>query len=102
MTVRTEDGTTERATPETLRRAAVLDDQQAAELTRLGVQIEALYGMPMDIEWAIQGTDGAAHVAILQARPITALPPPAGRPTRLAAPQARRQVRPRLDHRAAA
>jgi phosphohistidine swiveling domain-containing protein len=36
------------------------------------VQIEDLYGMPMDIEWAL--ADGA--LAILQARPITALPEP--------------------------
>jgi pyruvate,water dikinase len=34
------------------------------------VRIEALYGAPMDIEWAL--ADGA--FAILQARPITALP----------------------------
>ena len=34
------------------------------------VQIEELYGMPMDIEWAL--ADGA--FAIVQARPITALP----------------------------
>jgi rifampicin phosphotransferase len=40
------------------------------------VQIEDLYGMPMDIEWAL--ADGA--LAIVQARPITALPPEAPRP----------------------
>lgn len=71
MTVRTEGGTEERATPERLRRAPVLNDRQAAELARLGVQIEGLYGMPMDIEWALTG----GKFAILQARPITALPP---------------------------
>ena len=31
--------------------------RQAVELGRLGVEIEALYGMPMDIEWAL--ADGA-------------------------------------------
>jgi pyruvate,water dikinase len=36
------------------------------------VQIEELYGMPMDIEWA--WADG--RFAIVQARPITALPEP--------------------------
>ncbi|MGE5619335.1 MAG: PEP/pyruvate-binding domain-containing protein [Sphingomonadaceae bacterium] len=71
MTVRTEGGAEERATPERLRRAPVLNDRQAAELARLGVQIEGLYGMPMDIEWALTG----GKFAILQARPITALPP---------------------------
>lgn len=71
MTVCVARGTAEQPTPETLRRAPVLSDAQAAELARLGVRIEDLYGMPMDIEWA--WTDG--RFAILQARPITALPP---------------------------
>jgi pyruvate,water dikinase len=71
MTVRTEGGTQEGPTPESLRHAPVLSDEQAAQLTRLGVRIEEHYGMPMDIEWALaEGT-----FAILQARPITALPP---------------------------
>ncbi len=72
MTVRTDAGTHEQPVPEQMRHAAVLDDPAAAELTRLAVQIEALYGMPMDIEWAV--ADG--KFAILQARPITALPEP--------------------------
>ncbi len=46
----------------------VLDAAQIEELTRLGIEIERLYGRPMDIEWAVQG--GQTHV--LQARPITA------------------------------
>ncbi|MBN1180102.1 MAG: hypothetical protein JXD18_12895, partial [Anaerolineae bacterium] len=77
MTVLLESGTQERPVPETLRHTPVLTDQQAGELVRLGVQIEALYGMPMDIEWALaEGADGAHPTfAILQARPITALPP---------------------------
>jgi phosphohistidine swiveling domain-containing protein len=67
-----EGGTQEQPVPETLRRAPVLDDQAAAELVRLGVQIEQLYAMPMDIEW----TRAAGQFAILQARPVTALPEP--------------------------
>ncbi len=70
MTVRVEGGTVEQPVPEARRRAPVLDDRQAAELARLGGQIEKLYGLPMDIEWAL--ADG--KFAILQARPITALP----------------------------
>ena len=70
MTVRVEGGTEEKPVPETLRRAPVLDDEQAAELVRLGVQIEQLYQRPMDIEWTL--ADGT--FAIVQARPITALP----------------------------
>ncbi len=72
MTGRINGGTKEQPVPAELRRAPVLDDETAAELTRLGVEIEALYGMPMDIEWAL--ADGA--LAIVQARPITALPEP--------------------------
>jgi pyruvate,water dikinase len=73
MTVPVDGGTETEPVPEDLRRAPVLDGDQVAELVRLGVQIEALYGDPRDIEWAL--ADG--QYAILQARPITALPEPA-------------------------
>jgi pyruvate,water dikinase len=66
----TNGGTAEQPVPDELRHAPVLDPASAAELNRLGVEIEALYGMPMDIEWAL--ADG--QFAIVQARPITALP----------------------------
>jgi pyruvate,water dikinase len=70
QTVRVHGGTREQPVPENLRRVPVLSDAQAAALGRLGAQIEALYGMPMDVEWAL--ADG--QFAIVQARPITALP----------------------------
>jgi hypothetical protein len=70
MTVRVERGTEEQPVPETQRHAPVLDDRQATELVRLGMQIERHYGMPMDIEWTL----AAGTFAIVQARPITALP----------------------------
>jgi phosphohistidine swiveling domain-containing protein len=76
MTVRVAGGTEEQPVPDALRRAPVLDDRQAAELVRLGVQIEQLYGTPMDIEWTL--ADG--QFSIVQARPITALPPEAQLP----------------------
>jgi phosphohistidine swiveling domain-containing protein len=76
-------GTEEQPVPERKRREPVLDNQQAAELVRLGVQIEQLYKMPMDIEWTLTLASPAARVtgeegafAIVQARPITALPEP--------------------------
>jgi phosphohistidine swiveling domain-containing protein len=72
MTILLESHTAERPVPEDLRLAPVLDDAQATHLVRLGMQIEDLYGTPMDIEWA--WLDG--EFAILQARPITALPEP--------------------------
>lgn len=70
MTVRTAEGTTEQPVPDALRHVAVLSDAAAAALARMGMQVETLYGMPMDIEWAL--VDG--EIFILQARPITALP----------------------------
>jgi phosphohistidine swiveling domain-containing protein len=72
MTVRVNGGTEDQTVPENLRQVPVLDDESAAELARLGTQIEDLFEMPMDIEWAL--ADG--RFAIVQARPITALPEP--------------------------
>jgi pyruvate,water dikinase len=72
MTVRIAGGTEEQSAPENLRRAPALDDAAAIELMRLGVQIEQLYQLPMDIEWV-----ACDHqLSIVQARPITALPEP--------------------------
>jgi len=76
MTVRTHDGTHEVPVPAERRSQPVLSPAQAAELARVGVQIEDFYGQPMDIEWAI--ADG--RIFILQARPITALPEPSAKP----------------------
>jgi phosphohistidine swiveling domain-containing protein len=70
MTVLLGSGTEEQPVPEALRRAPVLSDGEAAELAQLGVRIEADYGVPMDVEWTL--AEGA--FAIVQARPITALP----------------------------
>ncbi|MBN1535610.1 MAG: hypothetical protein JW908_02675 [Anaerolineales bacterium] len=70
MTVRTAAGTEEQPVPAVQRQQAVLTDGQAAELVQLAVRIEQLYGMPMDIEWALADD----KFAIVQARPITALP----------------------------
>ncbi len=72
MTVRLAEGTREEPVPAEKRQEAALQPRQAAELARLGVRIEQLYGRPMDIEWALN--DG--QIFILQARPITALPEP--------------------------
>jgi len=70
MTVRTPEGTREEPVPARKRQQATLDPAQAAELARLAVQIEQLYGQAMDIEWALRDR----QIFILQARPITALP----------------------------
>ncbi len=72
MTVRSGEGTREEPVPAGKRRQAALEPAQAAELARLGVKIEQLYGQAMDIEWAM--CDG--RIFIVQARPVTALPEP--------------------------
>ncbi len=71
LTALTGSGTAEKEVPAAKQRAPVLDDETAAALARLGTRIEAHYGTPMDVEWALAG----GEIAILQARPITALPP---------------------------
>jgi pyruvate, water dikinase len=54
---------------ESERQRFCLDDAQVEELARLGVAIERHYGRPMDVEWALDGTDGQLY--IVQARPET-------------------------------
>lgn len=71
MTVRTETGTEEQPVPEKRRKVQVLATSRAMELTQLGSKIEALYGVPMDIEWTILN----GSFQIVQARPITNLAP---------------------------
>ncbi|MGA2112579.1 MAG: PEP/pyruvate-binding domain-containing protein [Anaerolineales bacterium] len=67
MTVRTPVGTHEEPVPADRRSQAVLNPAQAAELARIGAQVEELYGQPMDIEWALDH----GRFSLLQARPIT-------------------------------
>src|SRR5207249_1552924 len=58
---------------------ACLSDDQIRALAALGARVEALYGTPQDIEWAI---DPSGQIFLLQARPITTLfPLPAGAPS---------------------
>jgi len=55
-----------------------LPDAVLAELARLGAGVAEHFGRPQDIEWAY--ADG--RVWLLQARPLTALPPPPARLSR--------------------
>ena len=71
MTVRTAVGTTEQPVSPIRQHRRVLNDAEAAQLAALGCRIEAHYMMPMDIEWCRAGR----RFYIVQARPITALPP---------------------------
>ncbi len=56
-------------TPKPDRARFCITDQDALELTRCALAIEAHYGRPMDIEWAKDGLDGRLY--IVQARPET-------------------------------
>ena len=51
------------------RRRFSITDAQVEELARAALVIEAHYGRAMDIEWALDGTDGL--LSIVQARPET-------------------------------
>ncbi len=55
--------------PEALRGRFCLDDAQIHRLAEDACKIEAHYGRPMDIEWALDGADGQLY--IVQARPET-------------------------------
>lgn len=54
------------------RDRATLDDPTVLRLARLGREIAATLGGPQDVEWALAGD----RLWILQARPVTAAPPP--------------------------
>jgi len=60
-------GVEEVAVPEEDRHRPCLTDGQLIELTRLGYQVQAIYGYPQDIEWAL--CDNQFYV--LQSRPLT-------------------------------
>ena len=69
QTVVVENGTTELAVPENLQNSAVLKDDQVMKLINLARRVEALFGVPQDIEWALTEDE----VYLLQARPITTI-----------------------------
>ena len=50
--------------------ARVLTDDELRRLTAYAMKIEAHYGTPQDIEWAVRGS----KIYIVQTRPVTALP----------------------------
>ena len=76
MTVYVDQGTAEREVPTGRRHVPVLDDAAAVELTRLGGRVEEHFGTPQDIEWVRR----EGRFLLVQARPITVLPPPEADP----------------------
>ena len=69
MTVRTEDGTAEKAVPRIMRAMPALTTEQAMEIAKLALRLEELCGWPVDVECAIQDS----RLFLLQCRPITTL-----------------------------
>ena len=69
MTVAIDGGTQEVPVPRLLRSAPSLSGQQVQEVARLGKQLEARQGWPVDIEFAF----AADILYLLQCRPITTL-----------------------------
>ncbi len=64
-------GTRQQALSADQRKQAALTDDQILSLAEMGTEVEAHYGTPQDIEWAIS----EGKVYLLQARPITSLYP---------------------------
>ncbi len=72
-------GGTERIETGEQSKLSSLTDEQMVALAKLGRQVEAHFGVPQDIEWAI---DVSGKLWLTQARPITTLfPLPAGAPS---------------------
>jgi pyruvate,water dikinase len=45
----------------------VLDEDEISQLVAVGIELEAAFGSPQDIEWAFE----ADRLYVLQSRPIT-------------------------------
>ena len=66
--MRSQDGTEEHeVAANTRRKQAAITDEEADRLARAGIELEALFGGPQDIEWAI---DRERRLFILQCRPL--------------------------------
>ena len=66
------EGVKEKAIPKERAIAHTINKKQIKKLARLAQKIEASFGCPQDIEWAMKGN----RIWILQSRPITNLPKP--------------------------
>lgn len=65
-------GVVETDVPAQLRDVPALDDNEIAELVAIGRRVEAHYGCPQDIEWAVSRTaPPGENVFLLQSRPET-------------------------------
>ena len=69
--VLTEEGVAEQTVPEGQRDVPCLSDEAILEIAATAKRIEAAYGSPQDIEWALVN----GELFILQSRPLTKIPP---------------------------
>lgn len=69
MIARTPKGTVETTVPSAKQNKQKLVDAKIMQLAKLCSQIEAHYGQPQDIEWALE----KGKIFITQSRPITTL-----------------------------
>jgi pyruvate,water dikinase len=69
-----EGGVCERPLAPEKMRAPVLKDEIAAQLARMGLEVERLLDSPLDIEWSVHGSE----IWLLQARPAVVLKALAG------------------------
>jgi pyruvate,water dikinase len=54
------------------RNVPCLDESTILRLAALGQAVEDHYGVPQDIEWALErAVDGSEHIVVLQSRPVT-------------------------------
>jgi pyruvate,water dikinase len=57
--------------PPELRDVPCLTDDEIRALAAIGRRVEAHYGVPQDIEWALLEGEPTSHIVLLQSRPET-------------------------------
>jgi len=67
LSVHVDGGTVARGVPEEDQNQPSVSDEQLRELARYAVRLEDHYGMPQDIEWAL---DRSGRIVLLQTRPL--------------------------------
>ncbi|HZN93503.1 MAG TPA: PEP/pyruvate-binding domain-containing protein, partial [Myxococcales bacterium] len=72
------DGTRLAQVPEAEGGAPALEDEELRAIVAAGRAVQQALGAPVDLEWAL---DAGRRLHVLQARPITSLPPPPERHT---------------------
>lgn len=70
----TEQGTIEKDVPEEQQQASCMEHHEAEMVAKYAKIIESHYGLPLDIEWAVDSDlEFPQNVFLVQARPVTAM-----------------------------